>query len=129
MIVMLVACVLLNATMTVIRNQQYLPQMITDPTVGNVINLLVTFYAIGAVVFGVWLIAKPNAQFEKLNQRFTIKGILPGYFLLALFPVGMGLVIIGLTRQTTWGSWLACSSLPVAMLFLAVALRKNNSSK
>jgi hypothetical protein len=128
-VVMLVACVLLNAIGTLIRNQQYLPLMIADPAVGNVINIVVTLYAIGVVVLGMWLIARPGARFEKLNQRLSIKGVVPGYFWLALFPVGMGLVMIVLTQQTAWGFWLACSSLPVAMLFLIIALRNNNVSK
>jgi hypothetical protein len=128
-IVMLVACVLLNATATIVRNQQYLPQAITDPPIGNLINIVATLYAVGAVVFGAWLIARPNAKFEKLNQRLTIKGVLPGYFLIALVPVGMGLAIIVLTRQIAWGFWLACSSLVASLLFLIVALRSYRSSR
>ena len=128
-IVILLACVLLNATATIVRNQQYLPQMIIDQTIGNLVNVAATLYAVGAIVLGVWLIARPSARFEKWNQRLTIKGILPGYFLIALVPIAMGLVIIVLTRAITWGSWLACSSLLATLLFLAVAVKSYHSSK
>jgi hypothetical protein len=43
-------------------------------------------------------------------------------------PAAAGLVLIAITQQTAWGIWLACLSLPAALILLAAALRKSSVS-
>jgi hypothetical protein len=126
-VVAILAWVLIDLVATVVRNEQYLPP--ADPSaISAVIGLAATLYAIGFVVIGAWGIIKASGQLEQWSRRLTFKATIPGYFLMALMPIAAGLILIVITRQTVWGFWLSCFSLPSVLILLALALRKNSKA-
>ncbi len=111
-----------------IAGSQSLPLLVVSPILKNVIGWLATVCAIAAVVSGLWVITQTNKTPGKLVERYTIRATIPGYFLFALSPVIMGLVIIFM-GQTNWGVGITCLSAPSILIFLVFVLKQNEQSK
>lgn len=126
-IILMIACLLLEALTTVLQNQQFLPSAFQGSW-AMLIGLALTLYALGAVPLGAWMILKPASSLGEWSRRFTLTASLPGAFFLALMPVFSGIVVVVLTRQSTWGFYLACLSLPAVIVLLALALWKTSQS-
>lgn len=126
-VVVIFAWALIDMVMGVVRNEQYLPSAASGTT-STIIGLAATLYAVGFVGFAAWGIGKAFGQFEEWNKRFTLKATIPGYFLLALMPVAAGLVVVVVARQTAWGIWLSCFSLPATVMLLVLTIRKGSGS-
>jgi hypothetical protein len=125
-VIAVVAWVFIDATTTMVSTEQDLPPSIASGTVAVIIGWVTTLYAVGFVALGVWAATKTSGAWENLSQRFTLKATIPGHFFLALMPVSAGLLLILLTRQTTWGLYLAWLSLPAVLVVLAFTLRNRN---
>ena len=94
----------------------------------NFIGWVATICAIGTIVSGLWIITKTSKTADKVFERYTIRATIPGYFLFALAPVILGLLVL-LTGQTNWGVGITCLGVPLFLMFVVFALRQNEQSK
>ena len=101
-----------------------LPFLSLSAPTNKVIGWFATIWAIGAVVSGLWFITKKSETLGKVFERYTIRATIPGYFLFALSPVILGLLVL-FTGQTSWGVGISCLSVPSVLAFLFFALRQN----
>lgn len=76
------------------------------------------------VAIGIWGFLKPSNSLEAMNRRFTLTARIPGYFLLALIPIGFSIILIVLTKLVVWGLWLSIFSPVTSLIFLLLALVK-----
>jgi hypothetical protein len=93
----------------------------------ELVNLLgwgITLYALGVLVLVGWAAAKSKVPFEQLSRRFSITAVIPGYFMLVLLPIVLGIFLL-LLGQIQWGVGLACLSVPTVLIFLLIELSKN----
>ena len=118
---------LVDAGMNVAGSQS-LPLLSLSAQTNSVIGWFATITAIGAIVGELWFIAQTPKTSSKVFERYTIHATIPSYFFFALSPVIMGLVVL-FTGQTNWGIGITCLSVPSILIFLALALRKNEQSK
>ncbi len=119
-----VSCFLLELMSSIFDNLSYLPSALSGG-IASIIAVIGTIYALAFVLIGIWGFLRPPPQLEELNKRFTLTASIPGLFLLSLMPIFFGIVLVVLTKQTTWGFCLSALSLPSLLLFLTLALRKN----
>ena len=101
-----------------------LPFLSLSAPTNNVVGWFATIWAISAVVSGLWLITQKSETLGKVFERYTIRATIPGYFLFALSPVILGLLVL-FTGQTSWGVGITCLSVPSILAFLVFALRQN----
>jgi hypothetical protein len=95
----------------------------------NLIGWLATIWAIGAVIGGLWFISQMRKPaIKSWIERYTIRIAIPFYFVFALSPVVIGILLMVLLGQTNWGLGLACLSVPSSLVFLLFALKQNNQS-
>jgi len=94
--------------------------------VNNLISWLATLGTVLGVAAGLLLISQSDKPaMKKWIDRYTLKATIPGYFLYALIPLIMGLLLILVLRQTAWGVSLACLSVPSTLVLLIFGFRKN----
>ena len=123
-----VAIVMQFLITSLVTIEQHSQPIVTGGNVANIIGWILTAMTIGYIALGVLLIVKAPASIESLNKKYTIKAAIPGYFLFALLPYIYGLLLIQFTRLSTWGFYLACTSIPTVFLFLVLLLRRNGSN-
>lgn len=102
------------------------PVLALSASLNKFISWLITIFAALGVGSGLWTISQSDKPaIQKWIERFTVRATIPAYFLYALIPLVMGLLLILLFGQTTWGAGLACLSVPSVLVFLLYGLRKN----
>ena len=92
----------------------------------SVVKAFTWFETVGVLVIVIFALldyGRKKPKIMKLSPRYDLKVRIPGYFLIALLPVGMAFIILGL-GQDEWGLYLACVSFPALLGFLVIALRK-----
>lgn len=125
--VLILLCALTQMMTSVVRDEQFLPAGFSGIT-ATIIGIIMSFYAVASIVFGIWWALKQPSLFEEWNKRFTLTANIPAYFLLALMPMFAGLVILVLIRESAWGFWLSCLSFPSVLIFLVLSLWKTRNS-
>jgi len=102
------------------------PLLALSAPLNKFLSWLITIFAVFGVSSGLWIISQSDKPaIQKWIERFTIKATVPSYFLYALIPLIMGLLLILMLGQTVWGLGLACLSIPSVLVFLIYGLRKN----
>ena len=103
------------------------PLLSLSASQNNVISWVATLGAIFSVASGLWLISQSDKPaIKKWIERYTLRASIPGYFLYALIPMIAGFLLLFLLGQTTWGFGLACTSVPLTIIFLIFGLRKKD---
>ena len=124
-IVILFSLWLINVGMTS-TEIGFSPVLALSASLNNFISWLITIFAVFGVGSGLWIISQSDKPaIKKWIERFTIRATVPTYFLYALIPLIMGLLLILVLGQTAWGSGLAYLSIPSVLVFLIFGFRKN----
>ncbi len=127
-ILLLFTCFLIDlAVLTAGNATAFEPPLVSDPALWNLLGLLAVLSTLSIIVLAAWLISRGNATIQHLSDMFTIKATIPGYFLVALFPIGTGISVMLLTRRMEMGCLVTLLSIPSILLFLVIALRKTKS--
>ena len=105
------------------------PWLSLSAPLNNFVSWLITIFALLGLGSGLWIISRSDRPgIKKWIERYTVRATIPGYFIYVFVPLIMGLVLILILGQTTWGIGLACVSVPAALVFLIYGLRKNGQS-
>jgi hypothetical protein len=64
---------------------------------------------------------------DRRELQNIIRASIPGYFPVALLPIGIGLSIMVVTYRMELGCLVSLLSIPSILLFLVIALRKIKS--
>lgn len=103
------------------------PVLAVSASQNNFISWLITIFAVFGIGGGLWIISQSDKPaIQKWIERFTIRATIPTYFLYALIPLIMGLLLILVLGQTAWGFGLACLSIPSVVVFVIYGFRKNH---
>jgi H+/Cl- antiporter ClcA len=128
-ILLLFACFLTELVVSVAGNARaFQPPIISDPSSWNLLGLLAVLVIVSIVALTAWLIMRGNETAQRLNEKLTIRANIPGYFLVALLPIGLGLGIMVVTYRMEMGCFVSLLSIPSILIFLLIALRQSNSS-
>ena len=129
LIILMVAWLVVSSGVNVVSEQgEYLTLVVQANTpIALIIGWWLTLSTLVIILLFAWLAVKGNERFKTWNERFTVRATIPGYFFIALLPAGMGIVLMILTGQASWGCWLSCLTLPATGLFLWIALRMKSN--
>jgi hypothetical protein len=89
------------------------------------LGVVMTVLGLIGIAFGIWSFLKKKQFIKLLDNRFTVKAIIPGHYILAFVPVGYGMVMILMFGLDFWGGWLACLSVPAVLLFFILSTKNN----
>jgi len=127
-IVIIVILWLIDVGMSTIESNS-LSVLSLSASINNLISWLLTIVAVAGVTGGLLLISQSDKpEIKKWMERYTVRATIPAYFISALVPLIMGLLLLILLGQTTWGLGLACLSVPSTLIFLIFGLSKKNQS-
>jgi hypothetical protein len=124
-ILMLLALFLIDSFALVARYEPIFDAPLFSRQIDQFIGWFATLDTIFLIALIAWRAHKKEPSIERLIQRFTIKATIPGYFIFALSPIGVGIVLIAITGQLSWGTGIAALSFPALLLFLYLELRKS----
>ena len=106
-----------------------LPLLSLSVFLANLISWLLTIVAVAGVTGGLLLISQSHKpEIKKWIDRYTVRATIPAYFIYALVPLIMGLLVFVVLGQTSWGLGLACLGVPSTLVFLLFGLSKKNQS-
>ena len=101
------------------------PLTLTDHSV-RTIGWIVTGWIILVLILTAVISMHPTKQYKNLIQKFTIRAVIPGYFVVATLPIFTGLSLAIVTGLVNWGLWLTCLSIPALITFSLLALKANS---
>jgi hypothetical protein len=99
------------------------PPPVTSVSIARIIAWAITGYSALVMVILIIIAAKGGAYKNSIDQRFTARFTIPGHFVFALVPIAMGLALGLFTGYIIWGIFLACSSVPMLIVFFVIALK------
>jgi protein-S-isoprenylcysteine O-methyltransferase Ste14 len=98
--------------------------VISKPTTVSVIGWIITIWLAGFLLVTFWAIRKSKTPIiEKLKNRFTVRAVIPGYYIVVFIPIGIGMGFAVITGMVNWGGWLMCLSLPTLLILALIAIR------
>jgi hypothetical protein len=127
-IVIIVILWLINVGMSTIESNS-LSVLSLSASINNLISWLLTIVAVAGIAGGLLLISQSDKpEIKRWMERYTVRATIPAYFISALVPLIMGLLLLIMLGQTTWGLGLAYLSVPSTLIFLIFGLSKKNQS-
>ena len=107
--------------------KSYVEPLLSNQRINNIIGWVITIWMIGFLLLAFWVIKRQKEPvIAKLNQRFTVRAIVPGIFIVAFLPIMTGLGFALLTGKTNWGGWLMCLSIPTLLILAWITMRHSN---
>lgn len=124
-ITLLLVLLLIDAVAGIARIVELsLPVVTLSPELVNALGWGITLYAFGVLVLVGWAVAKSKAPLEHISRRLTITAVIPGYFLVVLVPIMLGIFLL-LLGHVQWGVCLTFLSVPTIVIFFLIELRKS----
>jgi len=96
-----------------------------DPTSINSISVVATIWGIAVVVYFIWKSVRSEHFIDSFDNKFTVKAVIPGHYIIAMVPVSIGIFLIVAFGLDVWGGYLSCLGIPTVLIFLVLSIRKN----
>jgi hypothetical protein len=104
----------------------YIPE-IDNPIIENeFIWWFLSFNTVVVMVIVIWSIGKSYPKVD--HNRFSIKAIIPWYYIVSLIPIETGISISVITGNINW-MWLSCLSIPTLFVLLLITFKKMQDKK
>jgi hypothetical protein len=106
-----------------------------EPIISNystitIIGWIITIWLIGILLISIWAIWRTNnPAIENLKKRLTIRATIPGYFIVVIIPIMIGMGFSFLTGNSNWGGWLMCLSFPTLLLLTLITIRTHSNDR
>jgi len=97
--------------------------VISNPATVKIIGWIFTIWLVVFLLATFWAIRQSSIPLiEKLKNRFTIRAVIPGYFVIVFIPIvtGMGFAVV--SGMDNWGGWLMCLSMPTLLILALIAI-------
>ena len=127
LIVIGLALFIIDTIARVTSYEHLFDQPIFSEQTSSIIGWFLTLDTIFLIFLIAWRIYKQDASIERLRKHFSVRATIPGHFIYALTPIGMGVGLMAITGNYVWGSLLAGLSFPAALIFMYLELKQTDT--